>query len=261
MSILNEIFLHKKAEIEIAKAKLSLGEVRSLAESHHEPTRGFQRALATTDKPIGLIAEVKKASPSEGLIRPKFNAVGIASAYRSAGAQCLSVLTDEKYFQGSSHYLRMTRERSGLPCLRKDFIYDPYQVYQSRVWGADAILLIVAGLEKAALVDLAGLARSLTMDVLVEVHDEDETEMALEIGSNLIGVNNRDLRTFKTDLSVSERLIPRIASHAITVSESSINNFSDVERVRSCGANAVLVGTAFCRQNDIESAVREVMNW
>lgn len=259
MTILDEIFATKLEEIAAAKAVNSFAEVEAVAKRADAP-RGFRAALLAGPNP-SLIAEVKKASPSEGLIRPDFNPAAIASTYRAAGASCLSVLTDERYFQGSWRYLVEARASSGLPVLRKDFICDPYQVYEARAWGADAILLIVASLTESQLCELRSVAVSLGMDVLVEVHDEAETEIAQTVGADLIGVNNRDLRTFKTDLSISERLIPLIAPHAVAVSESALNRRVDVSRVSGFGARSVLIGTAFCRHPDIAAAVEEIMPW
>lgn len=208
---------------------------------------------------LALIAEVKKASPSRGLIRPDFDAAEVAAAYARAGAQALSVLTDETYFQGSAENLVRAREAGGLPCLRKDFINDPYQIYEARAWGADAILLIVAGLDDASLADLHRLAVELGMDVLVEVHTDEETDRALALGAPLIGVNNRDLTDFRTTLGTSDRLLPRISPHAFAVSESALESRADLDRVHAAGAGAVLIGTAFCAAPDIEAKVREVM--
>ncbi len=260
MTKLEEIFRHKHVEIAEARRRVSLADLE--AQLLGAPrVRGFRDALLSAPESIALIAEVKKASPSEGLIRPDFDPVDIATEYRHAGAHCLSVLTDVDYFQGSNANLVLAHEASGLPVLRKDFICDPYQVLEARTLGADAILLIVAGLSRSLLEGLHALATDHGMDVLVEVHDEAETDIALEIGADLIGVNNRNLHTFQTDLATSDVLIPRIAKHAVAVSESAINTFSDVKRVGAAGARAVLVGTAFCRSANIGAKVQEVMGW
>ena len=260
MTKLEEIFQHKHHEIVEARHRVTVNDLEALLPTA-PPVRGFRKALLDAADAISLIAEVKKASPSEGLIRPDFDPEQIAIAYRSAGAHCLSVLTDESYFQGSNRNLQIAREASGLPVLRKDFICDPYQVIEARVLGADAVLLIVAGLTPSLLSGLHALASDLGMDVLVEVHDEAETDRALELGANLIGVNNRNLHTFKTDLATSDTLIPRIAPHATAVAESAIKTFNDVQRMSQAGAKAVLVGTVFTRSPDIEPKVREVMGW
>jgi indole-3-glycerol phosphate synthase len=257
MSILTRIFEGKRAEVAERRAQVSLEELRARC-ADLPPTLGFRRALAEFPG-TSLIAEVKKASPSQGLIRPDFDPEAIARSYREAGAQALSVLTDGPHFQGSSDYLTVAKTTSGLPVLRKDFIYDAYQVWEARSWGADALLLIVASLEDAQIADLQGQAHELGLDVLVEVHDEAETERALALGCSLIGVNNRDLRTFTTALETSERLIPKIAPHALAVSESAIEANADVERVARAGAKAVLIGTTFCASPVIEEKVREVM--
>lgn len=260
MSKLAEIFAHKRLEIESARTSLPLVELQSQARDL-PPCRGFRRALIEDTHPIALIAEVKKASPSQGLIRADFDPFQIARTYTTAGAACLSVLTDADYFQGSPEYLKQIRAAVDIPLLRKDFICDAYQLYESRVWGADCILLIVAGLEESNLADLYAQACALGLDVLVEVHNEIETEVALELGADLVGVNNRDLSTFKTDLSTGERLIPQIAPHATAVAESALSNYDDVRRVLSVGARAVLIGTTFCASEDIGGKVKEVMRW
>jgi len=257
LSVLDKIFAHKATEVAAAKALVSQSEIEALAAQASAP-RGFLRALRSSEG-LALIAEVKKASPSKGLIRPDFDPVAIAQAYARAGASCLSVLTDVDYFQGSPENLKLAREASGLPCLRKDFLNDPYQIYEARAWGADAVLLIVASLDDAQLSDLHSLAVSLGMDVLVEVHDDLETERALRLGAPLIGVNNRNLADFKTTLEISDRLIPLIAPHALAVSESALETRADLDRVEKAGAKAVLIGTTFCASPDIEAKVREVM--
>jgi len=257
LSVLEKIFAHKATEVEAARALISPAEIEKMAAAAPAP-RGFLNALRKADG-LALIAEVKKASPSKGLIRPDFDPVEIACAYARAGASCLSVLTDVSYFQGSPKNLMLAREASGLPCLRKDFLNDPYQIYEARAWGADAVLLIVASLSDDQLSSLHELAVSLGMDVLVEVHDDAETDRALRLGAPLIGVNNRNLADFKTTLEISDRLLPRIAPHALAVSESALETRSDLDRVESAGAKAVLIGTTFCASPDIEAKVREVM--
>ena len=260
MSKLEEIFAHKRTEVEAARALMPAGELEAIAKDL-PPCRGFRQALLEDPKPVGLIAEVKRASPSQGLIRADFDPVAIAKTYEAAGAACLSVLTDERYFQGSPEYLQQVRAAVSMPLLRKDFVYDRYQLLEARVWGADCVLLIVAGLTDSSLRDLYGEAHGLGLDVLVEVHNAQEAEMSLALGCDLIGVNNRDLSTFATDLSTSERLIPGISPHAVAVAESALATFADVERARVAGAKAVLIGTTFCRADDIGAKVREVMGW
>jgi indole-3-glycerol phosphate synthase len=223
--------------------------------------RGFRAALADARPSLALIAEVKRASPSKGVIRPDFDPVTIAQAYEAAGAHALSVLTDERYFGGSLENLRRAREATRLPCLRKDFLLDPYQLYEARAWGADAVLLIVAGLEREQLAELHALALELGMDVLVEVHTLEEAETALGLGAELVGVNNRNLTDFRTDLSISEQILPLLAGRALAVSESALETCADLERVRAAGARAVLIGTAFMAAPDVGGKVREVMGW
>ena len=260
MSVLSKIFEGKRDEVEAAKSQVSLQDIKSIAHDT-EPTRGFRNALSHADKPVALIAEVKKASPSKGVIREDFDAAQIATIYEQAGAHALSVLTDEKHFQGSAENLKRARAATQLPILRKDFIFHAYQVYEARAWGADAILLIVSALEAMEIMHLKGLATELGMDSLVEVHSEHEAQIAMELGCYLIGVNNRNLGTLQTDLAVSERVLPMISKPALSVSESAIETSADVERVHRSGARAVLIGTTFCASPDIGAKVREVMNW
>lgn len=260
MSYLDRIFSVKREEVAEAKRRKPLADVRAEAEDA-EPPRGFLNALKASARKPALIAEIKKASPSKGLIRPDFDPVQIAEAYEAAGASALSVLTDERFFQGSPENLRKARRASSLPCLRKDFLFDPYQVYEARAWGADAALLIVASLERSQLEDLCGLIDELGMDALVEVHTDKEAEIALDCGCPLVGINNRNLEDFTTNLSVTERLAPMLAPYATVVSESALSRPEHIERVREAGAEAVLIGTAFCAAPDIAAKVREVMGW
>jgi len=260
MSVLTKIFERKAIEVADAKRLVGIDKIQALARETEAP-RGFLRALANASG-LALIAEVKKASPSQGIIRPNFDPVEVAQAYERAGAHALSVLTDEHYFQGSAENLRLAKKSTNLPCLRKDFVNDPYQVYQARAWGADAILLIVASLHASEVRDLRGLAEELGMDVLVEVHSEDEAEIAIDLKCPLIGVNNRDLSNFATSLTISTRLLPQVvASGALGVSESALETRSDLDIVQNAGAKAVLIGTSFCAAPNIEEKVREVMGW
>lgn len=262
MNRLREIFDTKSREVEAARATVPLHELQAISVDM-EPPKGFRRAIAADPHTPALIAEVKKASPSQGLIRADFDPASIARAYEAAGAACLSVLTDVTYFQGSPDHLRAARKSVSLPILRKDFVCDRYQLWEARVWGADCVLLIVAELAKegALLRDLHAEAIALGLDVLIEVHDEPEAEIALDMGADLIGVNHRNLATFKTDLAIGDVLLPIIASHAIAVAESAIETHVDVERVAANGARAVLIGTTFCAAADIRAKVLEVMNW
>jgi len=257
MSVLEKIFATKREEVEAAKTKIPLSELEALAKLA-PPTRGFKSALQNFDG-LALIAEVKKASPSQGIIRADFDPVEIAKTYEGAGAQCLSILTDTPYFQGSPEFLTAARTAVGLPCLRKDFLYDPYQIYEARAWHADAVLLIAASLSTEQMRELRELAELLGMDALVEVHNEPEVESALASGASLIGVNNRDLSTFETDLSISESLLPLITPHATAVSESALETHADLARMAAAGAKAVLIGTTFTRSPDIAGKVSEVL--
>ena len=260
MSVLEEIFARKADEVVAAKLQVDFADIVAMS-SDVEPPRGFKNSLT---KPVGLalIAEVKKASPSKGVIRPDFNPVEVATSYERAGAHALSVLTDEHFFQGSPENLKLAKQHTKLPCLRKDFVNDPNQVYQARAWGADAVLLIVAALSFAEISDLQGLIHELGMDALVEVHTKQEAETALELKCPLIGVNNRDLATLDTALSTSQSLLPLLAdSGAVVVSESALRSRSDLDSVQAAGAKAVLIGTTFCAARDIEAKVREVMGW
>jgi indole-3-glycerol phosphate synthase len=257
MTVLDRIFARKAEEVAGAKLRVSQESLRAEAEARRD-VRGFRAALAAYEG-LALIAEVKKASPSKGVIRENFDPASIAAEYEQAGAQCLSVLTDEQFFQGSAENLRLARSACALPVLRKDFINDPYQVFEARAWGADAILLITTALDQHQITDLHALATQLGMDVLVEVHTESEAEMALGLGCDLIGVNNRNLADFSTDLGISEQLIPRIASNAMAVSESALETRRDLDRVAAVGAKAVLIGTSFCAAANIGAKVHEVM--
>ena len=260
MSALARIFETKREEVAAAREQFPISILEAGAAAAGSP-RGFKAALEAAAPKMGLIAEVKKASPSQGLIRAEFDPVAVAQSYERAGAHCLSVLTDEKHFQGSAQDLKLARAATSLPVLRKDFIFDPYQVYEARSWGADAILLIVAALEPETVSELQRLSRRLGMDALVEVHSEDEAQIALELGCNLIGVNNRDLSTFKTDLATSDRILPMLKGEAFAISESALESKKDIDRVGKAGARAVLIGTSFCAAPDIEGKVREVMGW
>lgn len=239
---------------------MPVSELRAQIRDAEKP-RGFRSALST-HRGLALIAEVKKASPSQGLIRANFDPVAIAQTYEDAGATCLSVLTDGPSFQGSLENLRACHEATRLPCLRKDFVLDDYQVLEARAWAADAILLIVAMLASEQLKHLHGCAKELGLDVLVEVHHEEEASAALELGADLIGVNNRNLHDLKTDLATTERILPLLkGKYVVAVSESAIRNHEDLLRVQAAGAKAVLIGTEFCAAPDIGVKVKEVMGW
>lgn len=257
---LDRIVATKREEVSALSRTLNMGKAeREIAEL--PPCRGFQEAIAVRRRrPVGLIAEVKKASPSKGLIRPDFDPVSLARAYEAAGADCISVLTDVNYFQGGNAYLTNVRDAVAVPLLRKDFTIDERQIYEARLIGADAILLIAAILTKRQLADFHKLAVDIGLDVLVEVHDRPELETVLEVGlATLIGVNNRDLRTFVTDLGVTEQLIALMPKGVTAVSESAIASRDDVAFVRRVGAQAVLVGEHFMRQPNVGAAVDDLL--
>ncbi|GAB3754120.1 indole-3-glycerol phosphate synthase TrpC [Lysobacter olei] len=255
--ILNRILARKAEEIEQRSRVRPLGELRARA-AQQAPTRGFvraiQRKLDAGD--AAVIAEVKKASPSKGLIRKDFDPAVIARSYEAGGAACLSVLTDVDFFQGSNAYLGEARAACRLPVIRKDFIIDPYQVYEARMIGADAILLIVAALEDGPMIEMANLAHELGMDVLVEVHDIDELERALQTDCQLVGVNNRNLRTFEVSLDTSLELKAAMPADRIMVTESGIATRDDVARMRGAGIHTFLVGESFMRQPDPGAALK-----
>ncbi len=259
-TILDEINAYKLEHIASCKEKRSQEDVE-LAVSHASAPRGFIRALryAVADDQYGLIAEIKKASPSKGLIREDFKPEELAKAYERGGATCLSVLTDEKYFQGSDAYLPEARNAVNLPVLRKDFMLDPYQVYEARAMGADCILLIMASLGDDQAKELESEARKLGMDVLVEVHNAEEMSRALKLRTELIGVNNRDLKTMVTDIATTEQLAEMMPQGRILVSESGLNSAEDLERMAKAGAYCFLIGESLMRQDDVETAARAIL--
>jgi len=260
-NILDKIIEYKKDEIKLAKEKLSLGEVEAQAKTA-SPTRGFEAALKSKidNNQFALIAEVKKASPSKGLIREDFKASEIAKAYESGGATCLSVLTDTPSFQGKAQYMIAAREATTLPVLRKDFMIDPYQIVEARSWGADCILLIMAVLDVGLAGELAALAKDdLGMSVLVEVHNQAELDNALALDFTLIGINNRNLKAFNTDLAVSETLVKNIPHDRIVVSESGISKHEDLLRLSKSGINSFLVGESLMRQSDVLAATKAML--
>lgn len=259
MNKLKEICAVKTIEVERRKALTSLAELEKLAADASAP-RGFAKALVRASQDgFGLIAEIKRASPSKGLIRADFDPAAHAAAYQAGGAACLSVLTDVPYFQGHDDFLLAARAACDLPCLRKDFMVDVWQVAESRALGADAVLIIVAALDDATMADIETAALDLQMDVLVEVHDEDELERALKLRSPLIGVNNRDLRSFETDIANTERLVKLIPEGYIAVSESGIYTHEDCVRLSRHGVRSFLVGESLMRQDDIAQATRQLL--
>jgi indole-3-glycerol phosphate synthase len=250
--ILNKILAVKTDEVAAAKKQRSLASLRSEVEADRQARadlRDFEAALRAkiAAGQAGVIAEIKKASPSKGVIRPDFHPADIAISYDRYGAACLSVLTDQQFFQGAPDYLKQARAACTLPVLRKDFIIDPYQIYEARSWGADCILLIVAALDHGLMAELEACAHELGMNVLVEVHNADELDAALKLKTALLGVNNRNLRTFETSLQNTLDLLPRIAPDKLVITESAIVTTDDVRKMRDAGVHAFLVGETFMR--------------
>jgi indole-3-glycerol phosphate synthase len=254
--ILEKIAAYKRLDVDVRKYGRPDVDVSGVS-----PPRGFRAALERAHAPgrLALIAEIKKASPSKGLIREDFDPPSLAKAYEAGGAACLSVLTDGPSFHGADAYLTAARDATSLPCLRKDFMVDPWQIAESRAFGADAILVILAMVGDSLAGELLSEAARLGMDALVEVHDEAEMDRAGALGATLIGVNNRDLRTFEVDLAVTERLSVRAPKDALLVTESGIFTPADAARLEASGARAMLVGESLMRQADVEAATRALL--
>ena len=258
--ILQTICTTKRAEVHQRQATIPLSVLQGRAKDFG-PVRGFSSALknAKADARYGLIAEIKKASPSKGLIRENFDPPGLAQAYQAGGASCLSVLTDIDYFQGADAYLDAARRACNLPALRKDFMIDAYQITESRALGADCILLIMAVLDDAKAEAFRDLAGEWGMDVLVEVHSEQELERALRLKPEMIGINNRDLKTFEVDLGTTERLAVQVPANILVVSESGLGGPADLARMTQSGVTTFLIGESLMRENDVAAATRSLL--
>lgn len=257
-SILDDIVATKRLEVCHNQAKVPLSQLQAQIQ-YADPPRGFEAKLAKA-KPFGVIAEIKKASPSKGIINQNFNPKTFAQQYQQAGACCLSVLTDEHYFQGNNSYLQQARGACRLPVLRKDFIIDIYQVYESRVLGADCILLIAACLTDSELFDFHHIATNLGMDVLIEVHNKNELERALLLKSGMIGINNRDLRTFNVSLNTTLSLLQYVDKDRLLVTESGIQNTDDIDLMLAHGVSRFLIGEQFMKANNPGNELKKIFN-
>jgi indole-3-glycerol phosphate synthase len=260
-NILTEIYEHKLVEVRNRKKELSVAEICAKTKCLEKPKDFFGILKAKTFREeVGLMCEIKKASPSHGLIRENFDHIQIAKDYETGGATCLSILTDEKYFQGKNQYLQDVRAITNLPILRKDFMVDTYQIYEAKMLGADCILLIVAMLDDAKLAELEQCAFDSGLSVLVEVHNEEELQRASKLKSKLLGINNRDLKTLKVDLQTSLLLCEQVSDDYVLVSESGIKDALDTDLLRQAGINCFLIGEHFMRQKNIVKALQDILN-
>lgn len=261
-NILSEIYQHKLIEVRNRKKEISVQEICAKTKCSERKIRDFFQALKNKSEngEIGLIAEIKKASPSHGLIREDFNHIEIAKTYIDAGTTCLSILTDEKYFQGKNQYLQEVSAFSSIPILRKDFMVDTYQIYEAKMLGADCILLIVAMLDDEKLRELEQCAFDIGLSVLIEIHNEQELQRASKLKSKLLGINNRDLKTLEVDIKTSLDLSVQIPTDYILVSESGIKDKLDIELLQQAGINCFLIGESLMRQKDIAVALRQILN-
>lgn len=259
MTILDDIAEYKRREVAAAKQVLSQDALEAEVKIA-PPVRGFRAALAAAkaSRRVGLIAEIKKASPSKGLIRADFNPPELARAYEDGGACCLSVLTDTPSFQGAPGFLTAARSACALPALRKDFLVDPYQVAEARAWGGDAILVILAMVDDTLAAELMAEAQRFGLDILVETHNKNEVERALALGADLVGINNRNLHTFETTLETTLTLAPMIPPEVLIVAESGFSHPNDLERIGRAGVNCFLIGEGLMRQTDVTAATREL---